>query len=267
MGLEQSRDRARTRLCRVLDVDPDLAGDLDGDALRVARTRAVAAVLVLEPGPCALEHRRPETSLGALLVLDGTITREVRVHGRIFTELLGPGDVLRPWGREDVELIPCEVEWHALTRTTLALVDSPFHERVRPWPQIASALVGRGVRRAHRLALQRAPSCHKRLEDGFLMLSWPLAERWGRVGPDSTTLLRLPLTHRLIGEIVGAERPSVSATLGRLAAAGKLDRMGPDWVLHGSVDDHFGEAAHEAPAASAGNGVAGRNGSARVEAA
>ncbi len=255
MGLDQSREKARTRLCRVLDVDPDLAGDLDGDALRVARTRAVAAVLVLEPGPCQLERGRPAASLDALLVLDGTLTREVRVHGRIFTELLGPGDVLRPWGREDVELISCDVEWHALTRTTLALVDSPFHERVRPWPQIAGALVGRGVRRAHRLALQRALSCHKRLEDRILMLFWHLAERWGRVGPDSTTLLRLPLTHRLIGEIVGAERPSVSATLGRLAAAGKLDRSGSDWVLHGSVGDHFGEDAEDRQPHSAGNGI------------
>ena len=255
MGLDQSRERARTRLCRVLDVDPDLAGDLDGDALRVARTRAVAAVLVLEPGPCQLERGRPAASLDALLVLDGTLTREVRVHGRIFTELLGPGDALRPWGREDVELISCDVEWHALTRTTLALVDSPFHERVRPWPQIAGALVGRGVRRAHRLALQRALSCHKRLEDRILMLFWHLAERWGRIGPDSTTLLRLPLTHRLIGEIVGAERPSVSATLGRLAAAGKLDRSGSDWVLHGSVDDHFGEDAEDRQPHSAGNGI------------
>jgi len=242
-----------------LDVDPDLAGNLDGDSLRVARTRAVAAVLVLEPGPCELQHGRPDTSLDALLLLDGTLTREVHVHGRIFTELLGPGDVLRPWGREDVELVPCEIEWHALTRATLALVDGPFHERVRPWPQIASALIERGVRRAHRLALQRALSCHKRLEDRILMLFWHLAERWGRVGPDSTTLLRLPLTHRLIGEIVGAERPSVSATLGRLAAAGKLDRAGADWVLHGSVEDHFGQTVEEA-ARPASNGGAGRNG-------
>jgi CRP/FNR family transcriptional regulator, cyclic AMP receptor protein len=255
MGLEQSSsERPRTRLCRVLDVDPDLAGDLDGDALRVARTRAVAAVLVLDPGPCDLRHRRPETSLDALLLLDGTLTREVRVLGRIFTELLGPGDVLRPWGREDVELVPCDVEWHALTRATLALVDAPFHERVRPWPQIAGALVERGVRRAHRLALQRALSCHKRLEDRILMLFWHLAERWGRVGPDSTMLLRLPLTHRLIGEIVGAERPSVSATLGRLAAAGKLDRAGADWVLHGTVSEHFGDGADE-PHEAGGNGA------------
>jgi CRP-like cAMP-binding protein len=254
MGLEQPlKERPRTRLCRVLDVDPDLAGDLEGDALRVARTRAVASIVVLEPGPCDLRHQRPDDSLDALLLIDGMLTSEVRVRGRTFTELLGPGDILRPWGHEEVELVPRAVEWHALTRATLALVDGPFHERVRPWPQIAGALVERGVRRAHRLALQRALSCQKRLEDRILMLFWHLAERWGRVGPDSTMLLRLPLTHRLIGEIVGAERPSVSATLGRLAAAGKLDRIGSDWVLHGSVEDHLGEAdEHDAPS---GNGA------------
>jgi CRP/FNR family cyclic AMP-dependent transcriptional regulator len=241
MGIIQSprKERPRTRLCRVLDVDPDLGGDLDGDSLRMARSQAVAAVLALEVGPCDLRRHRPAGSPDSLLLLDGTLTREVRIHGRVFTELLGPGDLLRPWASEDPELLQYEVEWHALTRSALALVDSAFHERIQPWPQIAGALVDRGIRRAHRLAMQRALSCQKRLDDRILMLFWHLAERWGRVGPDSTTLLRLPLTHRLIGEIVGAERPSVSATLSRLAAAGKLDRTSADWVLHGTVSEHF----------------------------
>jgi hypothetical protein len=233
------------RLCRILDVDPDLAGSLEGEGLEAARTRAVAAVVTLGPGYCDLDGRRPETSLDALLIVEGTLTREVRVQGRVFTELLGQGDLLRPWAREDVQLVPCNVQWQVLTTTTLALLDGPFHERLRPWPQIASALVGRGLLRAHRLSVQRALACHKRLEDRILMLFWHLAERWGRVGPDSTMLLRLPLTHRLIGEIVGAERPSVSATLGRLAAAGKLERSNSDWILHGTLAEHFGESIEE----------------------
>src|SRR4051812_45039776 len=124
MNLEQSRrERSRRRLCRVLDADPDLAGDLEGESLRVARTRAVALVLAVEAGPCDLQRRRPDGSPDALLLLDGTLTREVRVRGRVFTELLGPGDVIRPWGSEEVELLPCDVEWNALTRATLALID------------------------------------------------------------------------------------------------------------------------------------------------
>jgi CRP/FNR family cyclic AMP-dependent transcriptional regulator len=235
--------RRRTPLCRVLDADPDLASGLSTEALEAARTRAVAVVLMVDTGPCMLGERLPGAgAVDSLLLLDGTLTREVRVRGRVFTELLGPGDVLRPWVREDVQLLACDVEWHALTRTALAVLDMPFLERVRPWPQITSAIVGRAMRRAHRLSLQRALSCHKRLEERILMLFWHLAERWGRVGPDSTVRLRLPLTHRLIGEIVGAERPSVSATLGRLAASGRLVRSGPDWVLHGTMADHFGEA-------------------------
>ena len=36
-----------------------------------------------------------------LLVLDGLIIRRVGVAGRFGAELLGDGDLLRPWERED----------------------------------------------------------------------------------------------------------------------------------------------------------------------
>ena len=48
------------------------------------------------------------------------------------------------------------------------------------------------------------------------MLFWHLADRWGRVYP-SGVRLSLPLTHRLLGQLVAAERPSISHALKRLA--------------------------------------------------
>ncbi len=69
------------------------------------------------------------------------------------------------------------------------------------------------------------------------LLLWHLAERWGIVELDGI-LVPLPLTHRLIGQLVGAERPSVSHALGRLTSAGLVTRKASGMVLHGTPEHH-----------------------------
>jgi len=51
--------------------------------------------------------------------------------------------------------------------------------------------------------------------------------------------LMLPLTHRLLGQLVAAERPSISHALGRLADAGLVSGAAGDWHLHGNLDTHL----------------------------
>ena len=58
------------------------------------------------------------------------------------------------------------------------------------------------------------------------------ADRYGKVQPDGMHL-ELPLTHEVLSHLAGARRPSVSASLTRLAASGRLLRSGRDWVLTG----------------------------------
>ena len=48
-----------------------------------------------------------------------------------------------------------------------------------------------------------------------------LADRWGRVTPEGI-VLELQLTHRVISELTGLRRPSVSLSLGDLERAGEL---------------------------------------------
>jgi CRP/FNR family transcriptional regulator, cyclic AMP receptor protein len=75
------------------------------------------------------------------------------------------------------------------------------------------------------------------VETRLLVEFWHLAERWGRVGPTGITIT-LPLTHEMIGELVGATRPSVTTGLGRLAARGLLVREGADvWHLSHAARD------------------------------
>ena len=107
-----------------------------------------------------------------------------------------------------------------------------------PWPQIAQALLRRAERRAGDLAVLRAISCQPRLEVRLVLMLWHLAARWGRVEPAGLRVT-LPLTHRLLGQLVAAERPSITHALARLSRAGLVTGKAGDWHLHGSLDEHI----------------------------
>jgi CRP-like cAMP-binding protein len=72
-----------------------------------------------------------------------------------------------------------------------------------------------------------------RVDQRLLLFFWYAAGRWGRVGPDGT---RVPfdLTHELLGELVGARRPSVTSALGELRDRGELERSSDGWLLRGA---------------------------------
>ena len=88
------------------------------------------------------------------------------------------------------------------------------------------------------LNIHRAATCHPRADARIALLLWHLAERWGIVVADGI-LVPLPLTHRLIGQLVGAERPSVSHALARLSSAGLVTRDPNGLVLHGTAAHHI----------------------------
>jgi hypothetical protein len=228
----------RARRCHVLDELPGVGVDLAPSTRALARRSATAAVALLEPGVQPLQEWWPTTLHGpGLLVLHGVIARETHVAGRTATELLGPGDLLRPWDHE-VEPMPYAVAYRVLEAADVALLDAFFADRVRPWPAILGEVTACAVQRAESLALQRAIASHPRVDMRVSMLLWHLATRWGKVVPDGSVRLGLPLTHRLLGELVGAERPSVSHAVGRLTKAGLVRRDGGTWYLTGTAADH-----------------------------
>ena len=94
-------------------------------------------------------------------------------------------------------------------------------------------IVDRLSERAQRLAVTQAISQLNRVDRRLLALFWHLAERWGRVARDGIAV-PLVLSHRLIGELVGARRPTVSTALGELARDGQLVRREDGtWLLTG----------------------------------
>ena len=168
-----------------------------------------------EPRTSADVHHR------GFLIIDGLLTRDVDVLGRRCVELLGHGDVMRPWQWDDEgSHVQAEVGWAVLEPTRLAVLDHELVLRIVPWPQLGLELFNRGTRRAHHLAVALAIAHHQRVDDRLLLTLWHLAERWGRVHPDGI-VVPLPLGHQRLADLVGAHRPSVTTAMGDLTRAGR----------------------------------------------
>jgi CRP/FNR family transcriptional regulator, cyclic AMP receptor protein len=223
----------------LLDLDGDLADEFDVRMRMVARSSVAAVTFDADAGELPVADWLAAAAPGpGLLVLDGVIAVSVRVGDRIATELVGGSDLLQPRCTGEEELITSNIEWRALVPSRFAMLDGEFAQRIQPWPQITSALLRRAGRRAHNLDVQRAIASQPRLEVRLALLLWHLAARWGKVEPGGIHL-RLPLTHQLLGRLIGAERPSVSHALARLAQAELVNGHGHDWHLHGSLEDQL----------------------------
>jgi CRP/FNR family transcriptional regulator, cyclic AMP receptor protein len=220
----------------LIDEDHDLEAVVAPEDRERARRDVLARVVRLSPGAWDVTgSREPDRHHRGFLLLDGLLTREVEVLGRRCVELLGPGDVLRPWQwDEEGSHVRAEVGWRVLEPTDLAVLDHGLVERMMPFPQLGVELFTRGARRAHHLAVALAIVHHQRVEDRLVLTLWHLAERWGRVSSDGF-VVPLPLSHQRLADLVGATRPSVTTALGELSRSGSLSRREDGtWLLHGA---------------------------------
>ena len=234
-----------TRMLPLLDLDPDLGQLLSEDRREDARTQLQVEVHRLAAGPWSarrLEGTNPEHM--GLLILEGIFSREVVVADTVSTELLGPGDLLRPWTLSaGAPLLQLDVRWNALTESRVAVLDRRFAARLSHWPEVNSVLIDRINERAQRLATTQAISQLNRVDRRLLALFWHLAERFGRVTSDGVAV-PLTLSHRMLGQLVGARRPTVSTAISDLAEREELVRRSDGtWLLRG---DPVGLPAGEA---------------------
>ena len=168
-------------------------------------------------------------------MLDGVLAREVLVSDTVSTELLGPSDVIRPWRVHDgAGLLQHQVRWSVLSRSRFALLDRRFGVEMTRYPEVMVAVVDRVNERALRLAVTQAISQLNRVDRRLLALFWHLAERWGRMTGEGVAL-PMTLSHRMLGQLIGARRPTVSTALGELAKGGELRRRDDGtWLLTGA---------------------------------
>jgi CRP/FNR family transcriptional regulator, cyclic AMP receptor protein len=219
---------------RVFDEAPELLQQLDnGDAstLRQLTTK----MLRLDPGVWQLKFQNGELrgNLG-LLVLDGLLTRQVVIGEATCAELLGGGDILRPWTEIETGIasIASESRWQIVMPTRVAILNARFALQIARWPDVTAAIIDRVVQRARWLSFHLAV-CHiVGVEIRLLIVLWHFADRWGRM-TTSGVKLPLPLSHGLLAGIVGARRPTVSTALGALRDQGLVERTEGGWLLHG----------------------------------
>jgi len=218
----------------VLGWDAELASGLEGARREQAVRLSAAATREFRTGQWSPERLEAAVGTGyGLLILEGMAARTVDCDGRTAAELLGPGDLLQPWqcGR-DHETIDVRAHWTVLSELRVAMLDRPFAARMAPFPEVAVAIAGRAMQRARDLTVRLSIAQFSRVDDRLTLLFWHLAERWGRVQADGV-LVRLPLTHDMLSQLIAVRRPSVTVGLGELRKRGTVVPAEGGWLLRG----------------------------------
>ncbi|HEX2096038.1 MAG TPA: helix-turn-helix domain-containing protein [Solirubrobacterales bacterium] len=218
-------------MVQLLDCDGDLAAGLDSAEREIASQALPVQQVSLKKGAWRPDEEGPRPGHLGYLIVAGLVIRRVEVANGSKVELLGRGDLLRPW-QEDVSSFCCS-SWEVLQSSQVVSLDHRLTESLARWPVIVANVVARGVQRSRALAADGAIASIVGLEDRLLLLLWQLAERWGEARRDGVHLgIRLP--HRLLAELSGARRPSVTSALAQLEEGGRLDSTPQGhWLLLG----------------------------------
>jgi hypothetical protein len=221
----------------ILAEDPDLGEGLPPNVRRAATELLRARVIVVNRPRWQPPELDPRRTYG-LLLLDGLIGRRVRVGRAVSTELLSAGDILRPWEEPCVwNLIPPEVDWRVFRPTRVAILDERVTRLICTRPELAIAFSGRLYRRARHAEYIMAISHLPKVEHKLLATLWHLASNWGRVTPEGV-YIPFRLTHEVLGEILGAKRPSVTTAMTHLQRRGEVTvGAGGGYLLKGDPAD------------------------------
>jgi CRP/FNR family transcriptional regulator, cyclic AMP receptor protein len=221
-------------LIRVLHRDPGLGDGLSADQFARA---ALCCRAPLVRYPCGQLHDWPlaaESEPGFLgfLVLSGILSRRVAMGHLQTAELLGPGDLVRPWGLGSEEMPPLRVNWRVHGEAEIAILDRRFHAAAAQWPEIDRTLRERDGARLRsltaRLLIAQAPRISTRVH----LLLWHLADRWGRRSAGGV-VLPLRLSRTLLAHLVCSTRESVSRALSRLVTEGRVELLPQGFLLSG----------------------------------
>lgn len=220
----------------LMDLDSDLGSTIPEDERALAHRALTVHTISLNHGEGEILHRlsdRPE--LGGFLITEGLMLREVGLDSRALPELLGPGDVIEP-AVDVATFLPLRFRIVALAPTRLAILGATFARACGRWPVLLGDIERRKSVERQRVAIHGAISQLPRVEIRLLALLWHLAGTWGHVTPEGV-IVPFALTHEMLGQFVGAERPTVTLAVGELDGSGLLARMeDKTWLLRKGSD-------------------------------
>jgi CRP/FNR family transcriptional regulator, cyclic AMP receptor protein len=209
---------------RLLDVEPELAAGINGSDLDALRASLMMPAFALRAGTSPPAALNPGAI--AALVVRGLLVCERETFARPAAEVFGPGDLLDP-----AQIRARDSEWRALTDAHVLVLDERYVQAARRYPQLLRGLVARTLQSCDELQLRASIVGMPRVEDRLLAMLASFATRWGHVTPQGLTL-DLPVTHQLLGRLVGARRPTISLAVGTLRDQGLLRRDGHGpWIL------------------------------------
>jgi CRP-like cAMP-binding protein len=205
------------------------ARGVSGRSERLLR-QGFVPVLELEPGrfdASALTggHER----LLAVLVLEGLVFLELESGRARAGWLIGPDDLIRPWHLAESPLTD-RTSWRILKPTRVAVLNDRYRRYAAAYPAVIDELMERAARTSHWLLAKSLVISSPLVEDRLLLWFALAGERWGKMTPEGV-LLELPLTHDLLGALVGARRPTITVALQSLEHAGVLVRGTRGWLL------------------------------------
>lgn len=216
----------------LLDLDPGLGHALTPALHDQVRPWLVVPVWPLRRGPWPSNLTSSPGTMG-LLLLDGVVTRSARLGRVAYPELLGVGDLIRPWEAGGISgPLAVHVDWQVIEPARVAVLDQRFAALVGRWPEIVDELVGRAMHRADELDLQLAIAQLPLLELRLHALMWHVAGRWGVPGDDGV-LIPVRLTHSLLSALVLGRRSSTSRAINALERRGLLEQTPGGWTLRG----------------------------------
>jgi CRP/FNR family transcriptional regulator, cyclic AMP receptor protein len=222
-------------LRHILEDDVELAEAIPGEHRKQAVRECLARTFVIPAGHWQLSQTLtevPREGIG-LLVLDGLLIRRVGVDGRFGAELLGTGDLLRPWqGEEQLAMLQLTTGWRVIEPVRMAVLDEAFARRAARYTPLSGRFVERALERSRNLAVNMAIVHHARVDVRLRMLLWHLAARWGRVRSDGVSL-PLRLTHSVLADLAAARRPTVTSALSELARQDLVRQEDDGWLLCG----------------------------------
>jgi CRP/FNR family transcriptional regulator, cyclic AMP receptor protein len=210
---------------------PELAGHR-GPALSIDAEWVPAGPLIPERLPGARDA-------AVVLLVRGLVVRRTTLEDGSSCELLGAGALLFPpaSGEQSEGGLPgFQVRYEALGTSCVAVVDQDLMRKLADRPELVGALLaGRGhqdVERAAMHAVGRLVGVDRRL----LALFGLLAARYGQRTPEGVAV-PIAIPHRLLAELVGARRPTVTTALRELRESGRLRPLQDGtWMLAERTD-------------------------------
>ena len=213
----------------------DTIADMDLAVPEHERERARQVILAPSrswpTGPFGPPDPRDRAHPFAVVILDGALLCTTRLGGREASELLGEGDIVDLHDAPPPSVRDTPIESVVHQPLTVAILDDRFRVAARRWPHLHDVIYAQLARQRRAAAAHMTMLHLPRVDERILALFGQLSERWGSVTPDGI-VVRLSLSHNLIGQLVGSRRPTVSLALSELADSGALVRRADTtWLL------------------------------------